>query len=102
MSKPTGMPDDIWADAGPFALRASETALRNLEQEDFKFEFNAIRVQVALAILSERTKAAEIAESMFTPDSVNKNSKGKPYYAGEIAISCSYRISQAIRKGGKE
>lgn len=95
MSKPDDIPDDVWG-----------AAFKHLAGGVGKARHNAEPVEpqeiIARAILSERTKAAEIAESMFTPDSVNKNSKGKPYYAGEIAISCSYRISQSIRKGGKE
>jgi len=56
---------------------------------------------VFIAIFEARSSAyeecAKIAEEEFTADSVNKNTRGKAYVSGEVAIYSGKRIAQAIR-----
>jgi len=89
MSKPSDIPQDVWTLAGPLAVKAAETALRNLEDEDLRIELDAIRTAVARAILSERNNAADFLEANQT------------IINGESADPNMPDLIQAIRNGGK-
>jgi hypothetical protein len=100
MNNPYGIPEDIW-----------ETAVMLIRTDDMYDDSEevalGIRENVALAILSERTKAAEMLEKEAVrlndlagnpTDGMTNEDQGRAWdFANDLMA-----LSQAIRKGGKE
>lgn len=97
MSKPDDIADDVWEDAKQWAHDATEPARRG------EFVQDGWVIAIARALLSERTKAAEIAENWEGPEILMPfASKEHNEGAAMGMYEAAERISQAIRKGGKE
>lgn len=83
MSKPDDIPEDVWDE-----VQAINLAL----------PYSHVQEQIARAILSERTKAAEIAQNMWA-DMLEDKDVRRMRQRNQWLLDA---ISQAIRKGGKE
>lgn len=95
MSKPEDIPEDVWDSA---FYHMDDFALLTLADGDDEV---SIQQCIARAILSERTKAAELYKAL-REIAAHEPSDGNHNLNDLIAHASVKTASQAIRKGGKE
>ncbi len=94
MSKPDDIPQDVWE----IAQAVESDCINATWNGSARGSRTISETIIARAILSERTKAAEIAENYKWDEHELQQATECGYALHDQAIS----ISQAIRKGGKE
>lgn len=97
--KPEDITIEVWALAEEALM---ESPLTMVPTHEWRETQTLIARAIMAAKAKEREYCAVQAESRFTPESVPKTAKGKPYSSGNVAVYAAHEIARTIREGADE